>query len=58
MMIEAEIAGMIPRAKMVHWDNACPLNRSITANRVPPCVLAILSKNSAKAWPLMPGVGM
>ena len=58
MMMEAEIAGMIPSAKMVHWDSAAPLNRSMTANNAPPWVRAILSKNSARAWPLMPGVGM
>jgi hypothetical protein len=53
-MIEAEMYGMIPSAKMVTRARLPPENMSTRPNQLP----RFCSKKSMSAWALMPGVGM
>src|SRR5436190_9758804 len=52
-MIEAEMYGMMPRAKTVTLARFPPENMSTRPNQLPFCC----SKKSMRAWALMPGVG-
>jgi hypothetical protein len=54
MMIEAEMYGMMPRAKIVKRDNAPPENM-LNMPRMPPCWPW---KRSASTFGSIPGTGM
>jgi hypothetical protein len=54
MMIDAEIYGMIPSAKIVNRDKAPPENM-LNMPRMPPCCLL---KSSARTCESIPGTGM
>src|SRR5258706_5589995 len=53
-MIEAEMYGMIPSAKIVRRRRFPPENRSRKPRMPPPCC----RKNDSSAWKLIPGTGM
>src|SRR6266568_1009958 len=53
-MMEAEMYGMIPRAKIVSRLRLPPENRSRNPRIPPPCC----RKNDSSAWKLIPGTGM
>ena len=53
-MIDAEMYGMMPSAKIVMFDSAPPENRSMKPKKVP-CNCAKKSRTAAE---LIPGVGM
>jgi len=54
MMIDAEMYGMIPSAKIVNRDRAPPENM-LNMPRMPPCCEL---KRSARTLGSMPGTGM
>ena len=53
-MIEAEMYGMIPSAKIVSLRRLPPENRSRKPRMPPPC----WRKKDSSAWKLIPGTGM
>src|SRR2546425_7366324 len=53
-MIEAEMYGMIPRAKIVNRLRLPPENKSRKPRIPPPCC----RKNASSAWKLIPGTGI
>ena len=52
-MIDAEMYGMMPRAKIVTFARLPPENMSTRPNQFP----RFCSKKSIRDWALMPGVG-
>jgi hypothetical protein len=54
MMIDAEMYGMMPIAKIPKRDNAPPENRLTIPSKVPPCC----SKKFANATGSTPGTGI
>ena len=54
MMIEAEMYGMMPSAKIEKRDSAPPEN-TLNRPRMPPCCDL---NSSSSTWPLMPGTGI